>query len=165
MNRIPPPIPARTWRQHLQWAEDYFLFPAGGGGGGRGAESSSSSLLSPSRLAVSPAVAFRFAGTGRTLVVRNKSGATYTGPSLRALLIRITDSGALDDHSDDDEEEEEHWDGEKQSHGGYDGYRRRRRGLQRRMLPAELDMGTCILRFWEGKFAERGQVRSEEGGV
>lgn len=93
-------LPNRTWRRHLQWAEDYFVFP---------------------RDDLSPLIAFRFPGTGKTLIVRNKSSATYTGASIRASLIRITDSHELDE-------------GDHQ-------------------LTTELDMGNCILQFWDGTLA------------
>ncbi|KAI1853364.1 hypothetical protein JX266_002070 [Neoarthrinium moseri] len=102
-------IPARTWQQYLEWAEDYFLFPN-------------------SRTALLPVVAFSFDGTSQTIIVRNKSSAQYTGASIRALLIRITDSGQLDGAAERD---------------GRD-------------LPAKLDLGTCVLEFWDDEnLAER----------
>ncbi|ETS82639.1 hypothetical protein PFICI_04515 [Pestalotiopsis fici W106-1] len=70
-------ISGAAWSRYLQWAEDYFLFPTS------------------SKKPLASVVAFRFAGLNKTLVVRNKSNAVYTGASIRALLIRITDSGEL----------------------------------------------------------------------
>jgi hypothetical protein len=158
MNHNPAPISAHTWKRHLLYAEDYFLFPTG------------------SRVPLPSPAAFRFAATGRTLVVRSKSGATYTGPNLRALLIRITDSGMLDDYERseghdleyDGHDDGGHVDGggRRRTHhhtGSYDeeqlflgsacnheygyGYGYERQERQGRFLPAELDTGTCILEF------------------
>jgi hypothetical protein len=97
-------ISRNTWSQYLTWAEDYFLFPTS------------------SKKPLASVVAFRFAGLNRTLVVRNKSNAVYTGASIRALLIRITDSGELG--GDPTQEVEE--------------------------LLTELDFGTCVLELYDG---------------
>ncbi|KAK9424338.1 hypothetical protein SUNI508_13704 [Seiridium unicorne] len=70
-------VSGKIWIQHLQWAEDYFVFPN-------------------SKKALSSTIAFRFVGTGKVVIVRNKSNAMYTGASIRALLIRITDSEEVD---------------------------------------------------------------------
>jgi hypothetical protein len=70
-------ITAEEWRQYLEWIESYFLLPK-------------------SKATISPSVAFHFAEMSKTIIVRNKSPALYTGASIRALLIRIIDSGQFD---------------------------------------------------------------------
>lgn len=97
-------ISGKAWSQYLTWAEDYFLFPTS------------------SKKPLASVVTFRFAGLNKTLVVRNKSNAVYTGASIRALLIRITDSGELG--GDPTQEAEE--------------------------LLTELDFGTCVLELYDG---------------
>ncbi|KAF3009368.1 hypothetical protein E8E14_007543 [Neopestalotiopsis sp. 37M] len=98
-------ISRKAWSQYLTWAEDYFLFPTS------------------SKKPLASVLTFRFAGLNKTLVVRNKSNAVYTGASIRALLIRITDSGELG--GDPMQEGEE--------------------------LLTELDFGTCVLELYDDR--------------
>lgn len=73
---------AEQWKRYLKWAEAYFLFHH------------------HSKRPLSSVVAFRFDRLDRTLLVRNKSNAVYTGASIRALLIRVADSREIDEQVD-----------------------------------------------------------------
>ncbi|KAI4602984.1 hypothetical protein KJ359_008205 [Pestalotiopsis sp. 9143b] len=74
-------VSAEQWKRYLKWAEAYFLFHH-------------------SKRPLSSVVAFRFDRLDRTLLVRNKSNAVYTGASIRALLIRVADSREIDEQVD-----------------------------------------------------------------
>ncbi|KAK6210460.1 adenyl-nucleotide exchange factor sse1 [Pestalotiopsis sp. IQ-011] len=74
-------VSAEEWKRYLKWAEGYFLFHH-------------------SKRPLSSVVAFRFDRLDRTLLVRNKSNAVYTGASIRALLIRVADSREIDEQVD-----------------------------------------------------------------